>query len=77
MKSFNIYELEQALKEIGTLNPQQREYIKGMFSNFDRDGGINELEVKKVVKRLKEDTSDHIDRYETGEVEKKLLGMLE
>ena len=75
-KRISRAKLEKLLRRISILEFSEREYVKGLFSQYE-SGGISRLEVKEAVRRLKFDKSDRIDRHEAEAIKNELLGYLE
>ncbi|PIR97691.1 MAG: hypothetical protein COT91_00050 [Candidatus Doudnabacteria bacterium CG10_big_fil_rev_8_21_14_0_10_41_10] len=75
-KKISKQKLDELLRKIAILELSEREYIKGLFSRYS-SGDISKLEIEKVVRDLKLDTSDKIEREEAETVKQQLLDYLE
>jgi len=69
-------EFEQALKSLPSISYEEREYLRGIFSNALKDG-ITETELRKAILGLQHNTSDNLDASEVESVKRKLFGELE
>jgi hypothetical protein len=75
-KRISEYKLDEALKHIKELKPSEREYVKGLFSQFT-SGGVSRQEVEKGIRRIKTDFNDGVDRHEADKLESALLALLD
>lgn len=64
--------LEKLLREIPELSPQEREYVKALFSKVE-SGGIEKWEAEKLLKGMKLNFKDNLDRIEVEKVKQKIL----
>jgi len=75
-KRISRAKLEKLLRRISILELSEREYVKGLFSQYNT-GGISKFEVKEAVRKLKMDSTDKIDRNEAEAIKRELLEYLE
>lgn len=71
-KSISKEKLEKLLREISALSPEEREYIKAIFSKYQTNG-ISKGEVEQAISRLKMNYSDNLDSSEVEKIKQKLL----
>lgn len=74
-KRISKFKLDKLLREIRILEQREREYVKGLFSQY-ASGGISKLEVQEAIRRMKFDKSDNIDTHEAEAIKQKLLEFL-
>lgn len=74
-KKLSGRKLRNLLREINILSPEEREYVEVAFRKYE-SGGITKSEVEQVVRDLKFDTMDPINREEAEAIRRKLLDNL-
>jgi hypothetical protein len=75
-KNLTIKQIDKLLRQIKSIDSFEREYIKGLFRQYE-SGGITSREVEEAVRDMRLNTSDQIDRQEAKAVKEKLLKFLE
>jgi len=65
--------LKSLLNQISILSPQEREYVKAVFSKY-ASNGISREEAEKAIRELKINASDNIDAEELQRIKEKILG---
>lgn len=74
-KQLNMRKLDLLLKKIKSIDATEREYVKGLFRQYE-SGGITKREVELVVRDMRTNTQDKIDRQEAKAVEREILEFL-
>lgn len=72
-KSISKTRLDKMLRKISALSPEEREYVKAVFSKYT-SGGISKSEAEKVIRQLKMNFSDNLDSSEVEKIKQKILG---
>jgi hypothetical protein len=65
--------LKSLLNEISALSPEEREYVKAVFSRY-ASNGISREEAEKAIRQMKLNFSDNIDSQELQRIKEKILG---
>ena len=74
-KKLTIKQIDKLLKKIRSIDSFEREYVKGLFRQYE-SGGITKREVELAVRDMRLNTSDQIDRQEAEKIKAELLEFL-
>ena len=74
-KKLNLRQVDKLLRRIKKIDAFEREYVKGLFRQFE-SGGITAQEVEEAVRDMRINTSDQIDRQEAEAIKEELLKYL-
>lgn len=68
--------LNQILRQIPQLSPQERDYVKGIFGQYGA-GGIDKFEAQRAIRQMKFNFSDTLNPYEVSKIQEKIMDVLE
>ena len=74
-RKLTLREVDKILRKIKSIDAFGREYIKGIFRQYE-SGGITQREVAEAVRDMRTNSMDQIDRQEAEAVEAELLKFL-
>ncbi len=71
-KHLPMKKLDKMLREIRALSPEEREYVKAVFSRYQTNG-ITKEEANRAVRTLLENMKDTLTHGEAEKVKMKIL----
>lgn len=74
-KKISFNDLEGILRDVTSLSTSEREYVRGVFSQY-RSTGITKRSIELATQEMKRNGSDNIGRSEAGQVQDALLETL-
>lgn len=74
-KTLKMKDLEKILKRIRSIDSLEREYVKGLFRQYE-SGGITKKEVEEAIEEMRTNHSDSVDPQEAKKIEQALLEFL-